>query len=180
MGWDEDLFALLEDLEHQAEALYDSDRAPELADRTRAEYQQVTLASRLMASVDSELTLDVHGVGPVSGRLERVATGWCLVGGAAGAHDWIIVLAALTRVRGASERSVPEVAWSPLTRLTLGSALRRLAESGERCVLHLRDGTRHDGVLSRVGQDFAELLDTGGRSVLVAFDGLAAAQSREI
>ena len=181
MGWDEDLFALLDDLEHQAEALYDDERAPELADRTRAEYQQVTLVSRLMASVGTDVTLDVRGVGPVAGRLERVAAGWCLVGtGSMGVHDWIVALPALTRVLGASERSVPELAWSPLTRLSLGSALRRLAESGERCVLHLLDGSRHDGVVRRVGQDFAELVDSGGRHVLVAFSGLAAVQSREI
>ena len=180
MGWDEDLFALLDDLDQQADALFAGDRAPELADRSRAEYQQVTLASRLMASVGHEVTLDVRGVGPVSGRLERVATGWCLVGcGTVGVHDWIVALPALTRVVGASERSVPEVAWSPLTRLGLGSALRRLAESGERCVLHLLDGDRHDGVLRRVGQDFVEIVDTGGRQVLVPFAGLAAAQSRE-
>ena len=137
MGWEEDLFALFDDLEQQAEALFDGERAPELADRSRAEYQQVTLASRLMASVADDVTLDVRGVGPVAGRLDRVATGWCLVGTVPG-QDWVVALARSPRVRGASERSVPEVAWSPLTRLALGSALRRLADSGERCVLHLR------------------------------------------
>ena len=50
MGWEEELFGYLDDLEGQAAALYDAERAPELADRSRAEYQQVTLASRLMAS----------------------------------------------------------------------------------------------------------------------------------
>ncbi|MCA1481579.1 hypothetical protein, partial [Bradyrhizobium sp. NBAIM08] len=39
------------------------------------------------------------------------------------------------------------------TRLGLGSALRRVAETGRRCVLHRLDGTRHDGVLRRVGAD---------------------------
>ena len=178
MGWEEDLFALLDDLEGQAEALYDAERDPELADRSRAEYQQVSLASRLMASEDREVTLEVAGVGPVSGVLSRVTADWCLVGAtsAVGA-DWIVRLAALTRVVGASDRSVPEVAWSPLTRLSLGSALRRLAESGERCLVHLVDGARHEGIVRRVGGDFVELLDPSDRPVLVPFSAMGAVQS---
>lgn len=179
MGWEEDLFALFDDLEGQAEALYDAERDPELADRSRAEYQQVTLASRLMATVGQTVTLDLRGVGAVSGELVRVSADWCLVsGGVTVAPDWIVPLAAVARVSGASERSVPEVAWSPLTRLSLGSALRRVAESGERCVLHLVDGSRHDGFLRRVGRDFAELVDAGDRLRLVAFAHLGAVQSR--
>jgi hypothetical protein len=177
MGWEDDLFALFDDLEGQAEALYDAERDPELADRSRAEYRQVTLASRLMASVGADVTIDVVGLGQVSGRLERVADGWCLVSSAA--QDWIVVLAAVAAVHGAAERSVPEVAWSPVTRLGLGSALRRLAESGQRCVLHLREGSARDGVVRRVGGDFVEMHTASGRTVLVGFGALAAAQSRE-
>ena len=69
MAWEEELFAVLDDLEQQAEALYDAERGLELADRSRSEYQQVTLASRLMASVGSEVVLDVRGVGAVGGVL---------------------------------------------------------------------------------------------------------------
>ena len=72
MPWEEQLFSLLDDLEQQAEALYDSERDVELADRSRAEYAQVTLASRLMASVDEEVGLEVRGVGFVHGEL----SGW--------------------------------------------------------------------------------------------------------
>ncbi len=178
MPWDEELFGLFDDLEQQAEALYDAERAPEIADRARTEYQQVPLAARLMASVDRSLTLHVEGVGAVAGRLERVAVGWCLLAGPAG--DWIVPLTALAAVDGAHDRAVPEVAWSPLTRLGLGSALRRLADAGERCVLHRRDGRRHDGVVRRVGQDFVEVAQGDPpRPVLVALTGLAAVQSRE-
>jgi hypothetical protein len=177
MAWEEDLFALFDDLEAQATALYDAERAPELADRSRSEYQQVTLDARLMASVDLEVTLELVGVGAVTGRLERVASGWCLLRGHG--QDWVVPLGAVAAVHNASERAVPEVAWSPVARLGLGSALRRLADSGETCALHLVDGRRHDGVLVRVGQDFVELA-TGeaGRVVLVAFHLLAAVQSR--
>ncbi|GAA4676425.1 hypothetical protein [Nocardioides nanhaiensis] len=180
MAWEEQLFALFEDLEQQAEALADAARAPDLLDRGRAEYQQVSLASRLVASLELPLLLEVEGVGPLRGRLERVGTGWCLLSGDGGsAQDWIVSLAAVTGATGVSERSVPEVAWSPLTRLTLGSALRRLAEAGERCVLHRRDGSRLEGVLRRVGADFAELREPSGRLVLVAFAAIAAAQGED-
>jgi hypothetical protein len=177
MAWEDELFALFDDLEDRAAALYDAEREPELADRSRAEYRQVSLASRLMASVDAELTVDVLGLGPVAGRLERVADGWILVSGAA--QDWIVASSAVAAVHGAAERSVPEVAWSPVARLGLASALRRLAESGQRCVLHLRDGASRDGVLHRVGRDFVEVRTGTDRVLLVAFDALAAVQSRD-
>jgi hypothetical protein len=178
MGWEDDLFALFDDLEGQAEALYGAEREPELADRSRAEYRQVTLASRLMASVDQELTLDVLGVGAVTGVLGRVAATWCLVGGGSTeASAWIVPFSAVSRVAGASERSVPEVAWSPLTRLSFASALRRVSESGERCVVHVVDGARHDGTLRRVGQDFVELVDARGRPALMPYAAIGAVRA---
>lgn len=177
MSWEDDLFALFDDLEQQADALYDAERAPELADRSRAEYQQVTLAGRLMASTDQCVQLGVLGVGPVRGELERVAAHWCHVRG--NGQDWIVRLAAITTITGASERAVPEVAWSPVVKLGVGSALRRLGEAGERCLVHLLDGTVHEGTLARVGQDFAELVTAGERVQLFAFDALAAVQSRD-
>lgn len=177
MSWEEDLFALLDDLEQQAERLYDAERGAELADRSRSAYQHVTLASRLMASVGLDVTLGVRRVGAVAGRLERVATGWCVVRGPS--QDWIIRLDVVDSVHGASARSLPELAWSPLTRLGFGSALRGLSESGQRCVLHLLDGARYDGVLARVGSDFVEASVAPDRTLLVAFAGLAAVQSHD-
>lgn len=176
MGWEHDLFALFDDLEGQASALHAAERTAEVADRSRAEYQQVTLAGRLMASVGTTVTLTLRGVGPVAGIVERVADRWLLL--AAGEHDWVVNLDAVASAEGASIRSVPEVAWSPLTRLGLASALRRIAEAGEECVVHLVDGSRHDGALRRVGADFCELVEgEDRRTVLVAFSALAAARS---
>ncbi len=177
MGWEDDLFALFDDLEGEATALYAADRDAEVADRSRAEYQQVTLVSRLMASVGTDVTLVVTGIGPVTGIIERVAEQWLLV--SAGDQDWVVNVDAVAAVQGASVRSIPDVAWSPLARLGLGSALRRIAEAGERCLLHLTDGSRHEGTLRRVGADFCELAEGEDRRVvLVSFAGLAAAQSR--
>ena len=65
----------------------------------------------------------------MAGRLVRVAVEWCLL--ERPGHDWIVPLAAVAAVTGASGRAVPEVAWPAVTRLGLGSALRRLADAGE-------------------------------------------------
>lgn len=177
MTWEEELFSLFDDLESQASAAYALDREAEIADRSRSEYAQVTLAGRLMASVGMELVVEIRGVGPVHGTLERVAKGWFLLSGPG--VDWVVPQAAVGAVTGASDRAVPEVAWSAVARLGLGSALRRLAESGERCLLHRLDGIRLEGRVRRVGADFVEVV-TGepARVVLLAYDALAAIQSR--
>jgi hypothetical protein len=175
VDWEERLFATFDDLEQQAAALYDAERAAELGDRTRAEYAAVTLAGRLMASVDDEVALDVPGAGIVTGRLVRVAGEWCLLERLG--HDWIVPLAAVAAVTGSSGRAVPEVAWPAVARLGLGSALRRLADAGEPVVVHRRDGGRHELVPTRVGADFVEGRVPDGRSVLVAFGAVAAVQS---
>jgi hypothetical protein len=178
VSWEEELFGYLDDLEGQAAALYDAERRPEIADRGHAEYQSVTLAARLMASVDLELTLELSGVGPVSGRLVRVATGWCLLEGPG--QEWLVRLDAVAVATGASDRAVPEVAWPVVARLSLAAALRRLADSGAPCRVYLTDGGQHEGCLQRVGADFVELT-TGetGRSVLVALRQMAAVHSRQ-
>jgi hypothetical protein len=175
MTWEERLFAYLDDLEQQAEGVFGLERDLEVAERAAAEYAVVTLASRLMASVDGRVSLQVQGLGHVHGELRRVADGWCLV--AAPAQSWVIRSAAIMTVRGASPRSVPELAWPVTGRLGFGSALRRLAEDGERCQVVLLDGTRYDAQVVRVGHDFAELLilgDSSGR-VLVGLAMIAAA-----
>jgi hypothetical protein len=177
VAWEEELFSVLDDLEQQAESLYAADRAAELADRSRAEYAAVPLAGRLMASVEHEVELTVLGRGRLSGTLQRVGDGWLLLHRTG--QDWVVRLAAVLAVQGASARAVPEVAWSPLTRLGLGSALRRVADSGETCVAHLVDGTQHEVVLVRVGQDFAEARGVGGQELLVPFTALAAVQRRD-
>ena len=177
MAWEDELFSLLDDLEQQAEALYDAERDADLADRSRAEYAHVTLASRLLASEGHEVVLAIRGVGQVGGTLQRVGSGWCLLHGPG--QDWVVPASALTRVVGGSDRSVPELAWSPIAKLGLGSALRRIADSGDVCRVHLVDGGDHEVVLARVGQDFVEATGVDGRAVLFPFAQLAAVQRRE-
>lgn len=181
MTSDARLFALFDELEQEATAAYDRERVLEVGDRSRAEYRAVTLASRIVASVDSEVAFDVQGVGTVRGVVARTGDGWCLV--RAAAADWVVALAAVETVRGASERSRPEVTWSPVQRLGLGAALRRLADAETECVLHQRSGARHECVVRRVGADFVEVAVRGGRggrerrTVLVATSAVAAVRS---
>lgn len=182
MSWEEQLFAVLDELEQEASAAFDRERSAEIADRGRAEYRAVTLASRLMASVDEDVVLDVAGVGHVVGQVRRVGDGWCLV--AASGCDWVVSHAAIDVVREASPRSRPESAWCVADRLGLGSVLRRIAEAAEPCVLHLRSGTRHEGLVARVGADFVEVtfgLRDAHRAAmatqLVSFAALAGIQS---
>ncbi|WP_447646347.1 hypothetical protein [Nocardioides zeae] len=181
MTSDERLFALFDELEQEATAAYDRERSLEVGDRSRAEYRAVTLASRVVASLDTELSFDVEGVGTVRGVVGRAGDGWCLV--RASQADWVVALPAVAAVRGASERSRPEVTWSPLQRLGLGAALRRLADAETECVLHQRTGARHECVVRRVGADFVEVAVRGGRggrehrTVLVATAAIAAVRS---
>lgn len=175
MSWEEHLFTVLDDLEQEAGSLFAAERELEVVDLGRAEYSQVTLASRLMASTDREVSLEVTGVGTVSGLLERVGSDWCLLKGPT--QDWVVQAGAIAAVYDASLRSVPELAWSPVSRLGFGSALRRIAEAGELCVVHQLDGVRHDVRLRRVGADFVEAISTGGRTVLLGFTAVAAVQS---
>ena len=177
MSWEHELFALFDDLEGQAAAAWEADREAELADRARTEYGSVTLASRLMASRGDPLSIDLPHVGRVEGRLDRVGEGWVLLSGQG--QDWIVPLRWVVAVRGSSVRSVPEVAWSPVDRLGLRAALRRLSDAAARCVVHLADGTRHETYVERVGADFLEARDGSGRQVLVSYDALVAVQSRE-
>jgi hypothetical protein len=164
---EERLFDVLDDLEGQAEALYAVEREAELADRARAAYAEVTLASRLMASAGAHVAIDVAGVGPLSGELRRVATGWCALAG--DCDEWLVPLGSVVAAHGLSDRSSPEAAWPAVARLGLGSALRRLADEAAPCLVVTHDGARHEVVLRRVGADFVEaeaVADDRRRSVL--------------
>jgi hypothetical protein len=176
-SWEERLFGVLDDLEQQADAAFAFERSLEVEDRARAEYASVGWGSRLMASLDRDVRLELLGAVRVSGRLVRVSAGWCLV---EGAHDaWLVPWEAVLSAYGLAERATPREAWPAVAGLGLGSALRRLAEADEPCRLRLRDGSVHDVRLGRVGADFLEAYAGDAASPgLHPFAALAAVQSR--
>ena len=141
-------------------------------------YAEVTLASRLMAAVDREVALDVAGVGRLEGRLTRVSAEWVMI--SAGSAEWVVALGAVAAAEVGTDRAVPEVAWSAVSRrLGLRLALRRLADSAEECVVHVRDGSRYQGTVARVGQDFFEVRTSASRTQLVSLAAVAGVQSWE-
>jgi hypothetical protein len=182
MGWDELLAGVFEDLEQQAEGLHLLERDAEVADRSRAEYAKVDLASRLHASAGDLVRLTVAGAGTLEGRLSRLGTDWCLLG--TPQHEWVVRFAAVTSARGLSCRAVPEAGRPVTARLGLGSALRGLADAGGPTLVTRVDGSRTAGLLGRVGADFLEVAASdrepgaeGGRTAqvqLVPFAHLAA------
>lgn len=184
MGWDQDLFALLDDLEGRAEAGFALERGAEIRDRGQAEYGEVAVAGRLMASRGRQVTLEVDGVGALPGTLVRSAADWLLL--EASGCEWLVPHRCLLSIEGASPRSLPEAAWSPLSRLSLTSALRGLADTGLPCLLYRRDGGRLEASPRRVGRDFVEVeveregVRAAARTLLVPFAGIAAVRSRAV
>ena len=178
MSWEEDLFAYLDDLEGQAGALYAAERAPELADRSRAEYQSVTLATRLMAAVDHEVTLELAGVGAVSGRLARVGDRLVPAARRRPGAGWS---GSMRSLPCRADRTAPSRSWpgrrSPGSAWAPPCAGSPTPPSRARCTSPTATATTARCV--RVGADFVELA-TGeaGRLVLVALDHVAAVQSR--
>ena len=155
---------LFEDLEQQAEGLQLAERDAEVADRAQGEYAAVALAGRLHASVGMHVRLGVVGVGRLEGQVRRVGPEWLGVRGARGgvtegpAYDWIVRIAALRTVNGASELAVSEAARPVTARLGIGSVLRGLARSRAGVLVHHLDGSSCSGVIGRVGADFVELV----------------------
>lgn len=180
MRWDERLAGLFDDLEQQAEGLALADRDVEVAEALRAEYSQVDLASRLLASLATPLSLTVEGIGAVDGVLRRAGDGWCLLD--ARPQEWVVRLGAVTALRGLADRGLVATARPLTARLGLASVLRGVAEARCETVLHRVDGSTLRGGLARVGADFVEVVELGeardaARVDVVPFEALAAVRS---
>jgi hypothetical protein len=155
MRWEERLVALFDDLEQQAEGLALSERDLEVAERSRAEYAQVDLASRLHASAGTQVVLRILGAGQLDATLRRLGVDWCLA--ESGSQEWLVRFAAITSLRGLSSRALGEQARSVAARLGFGSALRGIADERAAVVLHRVDGSPIRGRVRRVGADFLEI-----------------------
>ena len=180
MRWEDRLLDLFDDLEQQAEGLALAERDALVAEQSRAEYAGVDLAARLHASTGAAVQVDVTGLGSLDGRVLRTGDGWCLL--AVAGREWIVVLDAVTALRGLRDGGVGAAARPLTARLGLGSALRGVAESGSEVVLHRRDGAVLRGDVARVGADFVELrptVDAGAAAGVVVLPFAAVAALRD-
>jgi hypothetical protein len=175
---------LFDDVEAQLDAADRAELAGEVADRTRREVARLGLVDRLRAGIDAELQLRILGAGMLAGRLRRAGEGWLLLEPGAGPPA-LVLLAAVLEVGGLPVTAAEPGSEGPvLSRLDIGYALRAIARDRSPVVVLLRDGTRLDGTLDRIGSDFADVaLHPAGeprraadvRSVrCVPFAGLAA------
>lgn len=178
MSWERQLLDLFEDLEQQVAGLDLAARDAEVAELERAQYAEVELAARWHASLGELVRVTVAGAGTVAGRLTRVGEGWCLLAGESPTEERIVVLSAVQAARGLSPRALLPEARSVVTRLGLGSALRRVAEE-QRALEALRsDGATSRGRVARVGADFLELVGEDAVIEVLPFAALAVLRPR--
>lgn len=147
--------AVLADLEQQAHGLHLRERDEDLAALAAAEHARLTLEERVHGSVGRSVTARVVGGETLSGVVEAAGRGWCAL--AVGSRTWWLLLAAVTTVSGLGPRALVEAARPATGRLGVGAPLRELAERGVPVVVLLRDGTRLEGRVARVGGDFVEV-----------------------
>jgi hypothetical protein len=138
--WDQ-LFA---DLEGQMDADEAAEHRTEVAERTRMEQAGLTVLDRLASCRGFQIQLGVSGVGRVEGALVDVAAEWLLIDEVPGvpslvpARSWVW----LTGVGGLSQVQRPTAV---ARRLTLGSALRALAQQRRPVRVRLTAATEGTG-----------------------------------
>jgi len=149
--------ALFADLEAQAAAAEQAERAAEVDERTRGELATLGVVDRLRAAADAALRLRLIGGRTLTGSLSRVGPDWLLITEDAG-REVVVPLTAVAGVRGLSRYSaVPGAAGVVASRLGLRHALRGLARDRSAVRLELADGTALDATIDRVGADFVEV-----------------------
>jgi hypothetical protein len=153
MRWD----ALFADLEAQAVAAEQAERAAEIEERTRGELATLAVVDRLRAAEGGALRLRLAGGLTLAGSVRRMGPDWLLLAEDAG-REAVVPLAGVLGVRGLSRYSaVPGSAGVVASRLGLRSALRGIARDRSPVRLELVDGTALDATIDRVGADFVEV-----------------------
>lgn len=153
MRWE----ALFADLEAQAAAAEQAERAAEVEERTRGELGALAVVDRLRAAEGAGLRLRLAGGRALSGTVHRVGPDWLLLAEDAG-REAVVPLTAVLGVRGLNRYSaVPGSAGVVASRLGLRHALRGVARDRSPVRLELLDGTSLDATIDRVGADFVEV-----------------------
>lgn len=178
--------ALFEDLEAQLDAATRVADDAEIADRVRRGHSEVPLADRLRGQLGLTLRVSTFGGEVFQGQLTHVGAEWLVLRGQTA--EIVVPLTAIRFVDGLS-RTVAVEKSQVLRALGLGSVLRTLARDRARVVIHTVDGgPRLEGVIDRVGKDFAEIAvvlpgearraATVSAVYAVPFAGIAAVSSR--
>ncbi|MBN2176684.1 MAG: hypothetical protein JW722_03400 [Demequinaceae bacterium] len=164
MRWN-DLFG---DLEGQFASAVSQEFAVEVAELTVAERASVELAARLRAVGSDQVVVHLAGGSVLRGVVSDVTPTWILM--REGRREHLVPLTAIAAVVGAPDRSLP---WSEVERrLSLGHALRVLADAGVRVVIETQ-GSEFRGVISAVGADHCDVLpDSGSDRVSVPFSAV--------
>ncbi|MEO6886741.1 MAG: hypothetical protein ABI232_10740 [Jatrophihabitantaceae bacterium] len=153
MRWD----ALFADLDSQALALENAERAGEVDERIRAELGATTVIDRLRACVGAQLRVQCDGDATLRGALTRVGPDWLLLDEGSGREALIAAHAILT-VSGLTRFSaVPDSMDVVQSRLGLWFVLRRIARDRSPVRLLLRGGAQVGATVDRVGSDFVEV-----------------------
>lgn len=165
----EGIEAVLADLEQQAHGLHLREREEDVAALAAVEQGRVTVEERVHGSLGRQVRVRIAGGEALTGEVGAAGRGWVAL--EVGVRTWWLRLAAVATVTGLGARALVEEARPAAARLGIGAPLRSLAERRAPVVVLLRDGTRIDGTIVRVGADFLEVRtpagDTSGAAVEV-------------
>ena len=148
---------LFDDLEAQLDAVAAAELAGEVAERTRYERAQLTLADRLVAWVGEPVTLDLLGGASVTGRLSQAAEQWVVV--LHGPRPALVPTSAIVAVGGLGAPTSAADRNAVLRRLGFPAALRAVARDRSPVRIELADGRALSGTVDAVGADHLDLAE---------------------
>ena len=153
MRWD----ALFDDLEAQARAIAQSERAAEVADRSRFEIGAVGVTDRARAAVGRRLRIRLAGGWALAGHLVRCGPDWLLLDDET-AHEALVASDHVMSVSGFGRHSAtPGTEGAVESRIRMRHVLRGMVRDRSGVQVRLVDSTSVDGTIDRVGADFVEV-----------------------
>lgn len=153
MRWQQ-LFA---DLESQFAAAGAAERGHEVADRTRNERADVTLAAHVWSSRGDPITVELSSGVRVSGTVVDAALSWFLL--VSDSRQVLVPLHAVTAVHRANR---PWSQGDVTRKLSLAHALRALARDRTHVLIETTSGAAA-GLMGAVGADYCEVVSLADR-----------------
>ncbi|MCT9818720.1 hypothetical protein N3K63_00325 [Microbacterium sp. W1N] len=159
MRWDR----FFEDLEDQLDSEWEAERAALDTEAERLRLSRIELHDRLVALLDHDLALDLHGGTSLTGRMTAVGADWCALASEARRSGPVIAplhaVTALALPHAALLASARDAAPGETLRrrMTFGFVLRDLARRRVPVTVHLADGRQLTGTIDRAGADHLDL-----------------------